>query len=170
MCASGAALLSCCGCVCQDGHVTAGDNGHITAPFWRSRESADWQWARGDGVTKFRCCGESWQLLETQLIRPRMNPEMVSPREKEWSSGRCTVLSLHFFSLYSLALNLPSLTIPPPFSKHCQTHKDRKQKLPFEVAGLFQQHALAVRGRKKREKTVSNPEMFPDACFWQGRQ
>lgn len=58
----------------------------------------------------------------------------------------------------------------PPFSKYRQTHKDRKQELPFEVAGLFQQHALAVRDGKKREKTVSNPEMFPDACFWQGRQ
>ena len=40
---------------------------------------------------------ESWWLLETQLIRPHMNPETVSPWEKEWSSGRCAVLSLHFF-------------------------------------------------------------------------
>jgi len=39
---------------------------------------------------------ESWWLLETQLIQPQMNPEMVSPWEKEWSPGRCTVLSLHF--------------------------------------------------------------------------
>lgn len=29
---------------------------------------------------------ENWWLLETQLIQPQMNPEMVSPWEKEWSS------------------------------------------------------------------------------------
>lgn len=43
---------------------------------------------------------ENWWLLETQLIQPQMNPEMVSPWEKEWSSGRCTVLSLHYFLLF----------------------------------------------------------------------
>lgn len=116
---------------------------------------------------------ESCWLLETQLLRPQMNPEMVSPWEKEWRSGRCTLLSLYFFLfIYSWALKLPLFSYYsfPHFSKHCQTHKDRKRELPFEVAGLFQQHALAVRGGKKREKTVSNPEMFPDACFWQGKQ
>lgn len=43
---------------------------------------------------------ESRWLLETQLLQRQMNPETVSPWEKEWSSGRCTLLSLHFFPLY----------------------------------------------------------------------
>lgn len=43
---------------------------------------------------------ENGWLLETQLLRPQMHPETISPWEEEWSSGRCTLLSLQFFSLY----------------------------------------------------------------------
>lgn len=93
-------LLRLCRAVCQDGHVTAGDTGHITAQFWKkpwkcrlTMSLQRWGSQNSDAV-------ESCWLLETQLLRPQINPEMVSPWEKEWSSGRCTLLSLLFFSLY----------------------------------------------------------------------
>lgn len=97
---SGAALLSCCGCaepVCQDGHVTAGDAGHITALFCKEPQKCSltmslqrWGSQNSDAV-------QSCWILETQLLQPQMNPEMVSPWENEWNSGRCTLLSLLVF-------------------------------------------------------------------------
>lgn len=176
-CESGAALLSCCGCaelcarmgISQQG--TLGTSQHRSG---RSHQSAGWQWAYEDGDHKIQMAVKSWHLPESQLTDLRWIQKWFRPGTK--TGTQVGVLFYHYFSFtlfmgpestFLLLLLLPPAQPHP--SKDCQTLKDRKQELPFEVAGLFQQQALAVRGRK-REKTVSNPEMFPDACFWQGRQ
>ena len=60
-CEPGAALLSCCGYAelyARMGMAQQGTLGTSQHNSGRSHESAGRQWACGDGVTKFRCCGE----------------------------------------------------------------------------------------------------------------
>ena len=60
-CESGAALLSCCGCAELHARVRMSQQGTLGTSQHHSgwsHESAGWQWACGDGVAKFRCCGE----------------------------------------------------------------------------------------------------------------
>lgn len=115
---------------------------------------------------------ENGWLLETQLLRPQMHPETISPWEEEWSSGRCTLLSLHFFLFtYSWALNLLLFTYSsfPYFSKHCQTYKDRKQELPFEVGWFISTACTGSQRWKEDRKDCKQPRNVPRCMLLAGQ-
>lgn len=159
-------LLWLCRAVCQDGHITAGDTRDITALFCgRSHESANWQWACRDAV-------ESFWLLETQLLRPQLNPETVSPWEKERSSSRYTILSWLFFSPYLFTGSESTfilLLFFPPLLRTLPDPQRQKTGTAFWSSWFISTACTGSQWRKEERKDCKQPRNVPRCMLLAGQ-
>lgn len=163
-------LLWLCRAVCQDGHVTSGDTWvhHSTILEGAMKVQADNELVEEGSQNSDAAW--SWWLLETQLTRPQINPETVSPWEKEWSSGRCTILSLHFLIfMHGPWIYLYSLTILPPLLKIPPDSQRQKTGTAFWSSWFVSTACTGSQRWKEERKDCEQPRNVPRCMLLAGQ-